>query len=57
MITKKVLLEAICDLDKDVFSLATRVSELEHLLCKNKKPVCKEKTEKRRPGRPRKNAK
>lgn len=51
MVTKKALLGAICDLDKDIFSLATRVSRLEALLYKKEKP------EKRKPGRPRKNAK
>jgi len=51
MITKKALLGAINDLDKDLFSLAIRVSELETLLYKKEQP------EKRKPGRPRKNKK
>ena len=49
MITKKALVEAIDDLNRDLVSLAIRVSELETLLYKKEQP------EKRKPGRPRKN--
>ena len=49
MITKKVLMDAICDLDNDVYELSLRVSKLEKAL--------QPKTAKRKPGRPRKNSK
>ena len=52
MITKKALLEAICDLDKEVTTLTIKVHEMERFMCKN--PLDKEK---RKPGRPRKNSK
>lgn len=51
MITKRALVEAIDDLNKDLVSLAIRISELETLLYKKEQP------EKRKPGRPRKNKK
>ena len=56
MIRKSDLVNAINDLDHDLFSLAVRVSELEKSLYKKEK-CCKKKqseTEKRKPGRPRK---
>ena len=48
MITKKVLLDAICDLDNDLFALTARVNELEKELRLKAG---------RKPGRPRKNSK
>lgn len=54
MITKKALMGAIQDLERDQFNLAIRVYELEKVLV-NKKKAAK-KPIKRGRGRPRKNA-
>lgn len=64
MITKKDLLRAIAELEHDQFNIAVRLRELEKMQAgkakkatpsaKKKRSVAK--TEKKKPGRPRKNA-
>lgn len=48
MITKRVLMDALCDLDNDLYALTLRVDKLEKL---------QKLKEGRKPGRPRKNSK
>lgn len=59
MITKREILEAIGDLSNDQVGLAIRISDIEERLKrleKRNKKTKKEGGEKRKPGRPRKNA-
>lgn len=59
MITKREILEAIGDLSNDQVGLAIRISDIEERLKrleKRNKKTKKETGEKRKPGRPRKNA-